>query len=77
VFAPVNSQTAFEETVDRLGTAIKLGLLAPGDRVRPRHRAHPRGTAATRMIGVGPEALDGADGREYVPGVLRTDHQPL
>jgi GntR family transcriptional repressor for pyruvate dehydrogenase complex len=30
VFAPVRSQTAFEETVDRLGTAIKLGLLPPG-----------------------------------------------
>ena len=30
VFAPVRSQTAFEETVERLGTAIKLGLLAPG-----------------------------------------------
>src|SRR5277367_890115 len=30
VFGPVRSQTAFEETVDRLGTAIKLGLLAPG-----------------------------------------------
>lgn len=30
IFAPVRSQTAFEETVDRLGTAIKLGLLAPG-----------------------------------------------
>src|ERR1700716_2981214 len=30
VFAPVRSQTAFEETVDRLGTAIKLGVLAPG-----------------------------------------------
>jgi DNA-binding FadR family transcriptional regulator len=33
VFAPVVSQTAFEETVDRLGTAIKLGLLAPGTRL--------------------------------------------
>ena len=33
VFAPVRSQTAFEETVDRLGTAIKLGLLAPGARL--------------------------------------------
>ncbi len=33
VFAPVRSQTAFEETVDRLGTAIKLGLLAPGSRL--------------------------------------------
>ena len=33
VFAPVRSQTAFEETVDRLGTAIRLGLLAPGSRL--------------------------------------------
>jgi DNA-binding FadR family transcriptional regulator len=33
LFAPVRSQTAFEETVDRLGTAIKLGLLAPGMRL--------------------------------------------
>lgn len=30
VFSPVRSHTAFEETVERLGTAIKLGLLAPG-----------------------------------------------
>jgi GntR family transcriptional regulator, transcriptional repressor for pyruvate dehydrogenase complex len=33
VFAPVRSQTAFEETVDRLGTAIRLGLLPPGARL--------------------------------------------
>jgi DNA-binding FadR family transcriptional regulator len=33
VFEPVRSQTAFEETVDRLGTAIKLGLLRPGSRL--------------------------------------------
>src|SRR6478609_3257205 len=33
VFARVRSQTAFEETVDRLATAIKLGLLAPGSRL--------------------------------------------
>jgi GntR family transcriptional regulator, transcriptional repressor for pyruvate dehydrogenase complex len=33
VFAPVASQTAFEETVDRIGTAIKLGLLPPGTRL--------------------------------------------
>jgi DNA-binding FadR family transcriptional regulator len=33
LFAPVRSQTAFEETVDRLGTAIKLGLLPPGSRL--------------------------------------------
>jgi len=33
LFAPVRSQTAFEETVERLGTAIKLGLLPPGTRL--------------------------------------------
>src|SRR5438270_3464676 len=35
VFARVRSQTAFEETVDQLGTAIKLGLLEPGSRLPP------------------------------------------
>lgn len=35
VFAPVRSQTAFEETVERLGTAIKLGLLPAGARLPP------------------------------------------
>lgn len=33
VFAPLVSQTAFEEAVERLGTAIKLGLLPPGSRL--------------------------------------------
>lgn len=33
VFAPVRSQTAFDETVERLGTAIRLGLLPPGSRL--------------------------------------------
>src|ERR1700745_2464537 len=33
IFAPVRGQTAFEETLERLGTAIKLGLLAPGTRL--------------------------------------------
>jgi GntR family transcriptional repressor for pyruvate dehydrogenase complex len=33
VFAPVESQTAFEETLERLGTAIKLGLLGPGEQL--------------------------------------------
>jgi DNA-binding FadR family transcriptional regulator len=32
-FAPVRSQTAFEETLERLGTAIKIGLLPPGSRL--------------------------------------------
>ncbi len=35
VFAPVRSHTAFEETVERLGTAIKLGLLRAGHRACP------------------------------------------
>ena len=33
IFAPVHSQTAFEEAVERLGTAIRLGLLPPGTRL--------------------------------------------
>jgi GntR family transcriptional regulator, transcriptional repressor for pyruvate dehydrogenase complex len=33
IFAPVRSITTFEETVDRLGTAIRLGLLPPGARL--------------------------------------------
>jgi GntR family transcriptional regulator, L-lactate dehydrogenase operon regulator len=33
VFKPVHSPTTFEETVERLGTAIRLGLLTPGTRL--------------------------------------------
>jgi GntR family transcriptional regulator, transcriptional repressor for pyruvate dehydrogenase complex len=33
IFEPVQPPTTFEETVARLGTAIKLGLLAPGSRL--------------------------------------------
>jgi DNA-binding FadR family transcriptional regulator len=33
IFEPVQPPTTFEETVERLGTAIKLGLLAPGSRL--------------------------------------------
>jgi GntR family transcriptional repressor for pyruvate dehydrogenase complex len=33
VFHPVKTPTTFEETVDRLGTAIRLGILAPGSRL--------------------------------------------
>jgi DNA-binding FadR family transcriptional regulator len=35
VFKPVQPPTTFEETVERLGTAIRLGLLAPGTRLPP------------------------------------------
>jgi GntR family transcriptional repressor for pyruvate dehydrogenase complex len=33
VFKPVQPPTTFEETVERLGTAIRLGLLPPGERL--------------------------------------------
>jgi GntR family transcriptional regulator, transcriptional repressor for pyruvate dehydrogenase complex len=35
VFDPVQTATTFEETVERLGTAIRLGLLPPGTRLPP------------------------------------------
>jgi GntR family transcriptional regulator, transcriptional repressor for pyruvate dehydrogenase complex len=35
VFKPVDPPTTFEETVERLGTAIRLGLLGPGSRLPP------------------------------------------
>lgn len=35
VFEPVTSPSTFEETVERLGTAIRIGLLPPGTRLPP------------------------------------------
>src|SRR4051794_41913950 len=35
VFEPVSAPTTFEETVERLGTAIRTGLLPPGTRLPP------------------------------------------
>jgi GntR family transcriptional repressor for pyruvate dehydrogenase complex len=35
IFKPVRPPTTFEETVERLGTAIRLGLLAPGTKLPP------------------------------------------
>jgi GntR family transcriptional regulator, transcriptional repressor for pyruvate dehydrogenase complex len=35
VFKPVQPPTTFEETVERLGTAIRLGLLSPGSQLPP------------------------------------------
>jgi DNA-binding FadR family transcriptional regulator len=35
VFGPVEAATTFEETVERLGTAIRLGLLEAGTRLPP------------------------------------------
>ena len=33
IFEPVRAATTFEETVERLGTAIRVGLLAPGSKL--------------------------------------------
>jgi GntR family transcriptional regulator, transcriptional repressor for pyruvate dehydrogenase complex len=38
VFQPVRPPTTFEETVERLGTAIRTGLLVPGSRLPPERR---------------------------------------
>jgi DNA-binding FadR family transcriptional regulator len=35
VFKPVRTPTTFEETVERLGTAIRVGLLTPGSKLPP------------------------------------------
>jgi DNA-binding FadR family transcriptional regulator len=35
VFKPVRPPTTFEETVERLGTAIRVGLLVPGSKLPP------------------------------------------
>ena len=53
VYEPVAASTAFEGTVERLGTAIKLGLLAPGERLPPEREL---ACAAHHL------ALDPADG---------------
>ena len=38
VFKPVRPPTTFEETVERLGTAIRIGLLTPGTQLPPERR---------------------------------------
>ena len=38
VFKPVRPPTTFEETVERLGTAIRIGLLTPGSRLPPERK---------------------------------------
>ena len=49
VFMPVRPPTTFEETVERLGTAIRVGLLAPGSRLpAERELARELGSRARR-----------------------------
>jgi GntR family transcriptional repressor for pyruvate dehydrogenase complex len=50
VFEPVRPPTTFEETVERLGTAIRLGLLAPASRLpSERSLAHQLGISRSTL----------------------------
>jgi GntR family transcriptional regulator, transcriptional repressor for pyruvate dehydrogenase complex len=62
VFAPVQSQTAFEETLERLGTAIKLGLLAPGERL-------PAERVLCRQLGISRSTL-----RQALTALVQSGH---
>src|SRR3954452_1642492 len=62
VFMPVRPASTFEETVERLGSAIRLGLLAPGSKLPPerelarrlRISRSPRRQALTALLQRGP-----------------------
>src|SRR3954464_883154 len=89
VFEPVHPATTFEETVERLGTGIRTGLLAPGSRLPPeRELADQLGIARstlrqalTTLVQSGYlVALRGRSGGTFVaaepplgPGKLRPD----
>ncbi len=50
VFEPVRPATTFEETVERLGTAIRIGLLRPGTRLpAERNLAHQLGISRSTL----------------------------
>jgi DNA-binding FadR family transcriptional regulator len=79
IFAPVRSQTAFEEAVDRIGTAIRLGLLPPGTRL-PAERelcaklGIARSTLRQALVALGQSghlrAIRGRGGGTFVVDVL-------
>jgi GntR family transcriptional regulator, transcriptional repressor for pyruvate dehydrogenase complex len=62
VFAPVESQTAFEETLERLGNAIKLGLLEPGARL-------PAERELCRQLGISRSTL-----RQALTALVQSGH---
>ena len=62
VFAPVESQTAFEETLERLSTAIKLGLLQPGERL-------PAERELCRQLGISRSTL-----RQALTALVQSGH---
>jgi len=62
VFAPVQSTTAFEETLERLGNAIKLGLLRPGQRL-------PAERELCRQLGISRSTL-----RQALTALVQSGH---
>jgi DNA-binding FadR family transcriptional regulator len=89
VFAPVIAPTTFEETVERLGTAIRMGLLAPGTKLPPeRSLAQELGIsrstlrqALTTLVQSGHlSATRGRAGGTFVaerPPLVESDGEPL
>ena len=62
IFAPVQSPTAFEETLERLGNAIKLGLLEPGARL-------PAERELCRQLGISRSTL-----RQALTALVQSGH---
>jgi len=62
VFTPVRTPTTFEETVERLGTAIRVGLLAPGSRL-------PAERELARELGISRSTL-----REALTTLVQSGH---
>jgi GntR family transcriptional repressor for pyruvate dehydrogenase complex len=57
VYEPVAASTAFEGTVERLGTAIKLGLLAPGEQLPPERELATRLSISRSTLRMALQAL--------------------
>jgi DNA-binding FadR family transcriptional regulator len=89
VFQPVRAPTTFEETVERLGTAIRTGLLVPGSKLPPeRQLAEELGIsrstlrqALTTLVQSGHlTSVRGRAGGTFVaerPPLSETDDDPL
>jgi DNA-binding FadR family transcriptional regulator len=89
VFMPVRPASTFEETVERLGSAIRLGLLAPGDRLPPERELAGRlrisrstlRQALTALVQSGHlVSLRGRSGGTFVaeqPPLAERDDEPL
>jgi GntR family transcriptional regulator, transcriptional repressor for pyruvate dehydrogenase complex len=62
VFEPVHAATAFEETVERLGTAIRLGLLSAGSRL-------PAERSLAKRLGISRSTL-----RQAIMALVQSGH---